>query len=130
MVSFRPLVMFKSWTGNFGKLPLKCMWWSLILVMLQAATFPKTIFSKSNLIASIFEGTFHHFRGESRFTYAMRHNYARGWRVIPNDFLIIKKVIEFQSSWIFVYYKIHFRVLLQLICAAEVPVEIIITNNK
>ena len=56
---------------------------------------------------------FCYFRGE----YAMRHNDARGWGggggVIAYDVLKIRKVIEFQNSWIVIYYKIHFRFLLQ-----------------
>ena len=38
-------------------------------------------------------------------------------------------VIEFQSSWIVVYYKIHFRVLLQRICAGKVSVVIVIDRE-
>ena len=55
-----------------------------------------------------------------------RHNDARGWGVIANDVLKMRKVIEFQSSRIANYYKIHFRVLLQPICAGEVSVVIVI----
>ena len=35
--------------------------------------------------------------GVSRFSYAMRHNDARGWGIIANDVLKMRKVIEFQS---------------------------------
>ena len=54
-----------------------------------------------------------------RFLYAIRHNDARGWGcgsiVIANNISKIKN-LEFQSSWIVIYYKIHFRVLLQPFC--------------
>ena len=35
--------------------------------------------------------------GVSRFSYAMRHNDARGWGIITNDVLKMRKAIEFQS---------------------------------
>ena len=35
--------------------------------------------------------------GVSRFSYAMRHNDARGWGIIANDVLKMRKAIEFQS---------------------------------
>ena len=56
----------------------------------------------------------------------MRHNDAGGWEVIANDVLKKRKVIEFESSWIAIYYKIHFCVLLQNICAGEVSFTIVI----
>ena len=34
----------------------------------------------------------------------------------------MRKVIDFQNWWIVVYYKIHFCVLLQPVCAGEVSV--------
>ena len=69
-----------------------------------------------------------------RFSYAMRHNDARGWGevggwVIANDALKKRKFVEFQSSWIAVYYKIHFCVLLQPICAGEVSVVIVLDKK-
>ena len=39
------------------------------------------------------------------------------------------KVIEFQSSWVAIYYKIQFSVLLQSICAGEVSVVIVIDKS-
>ena len=45
---------------------------------------------------------------------------------IAKDLLKMRKVIKFQSSWIAINYKIHFRVLLQPICAGDVSVVIII----
>ena len=39
---------------------------------------------------------------------------------IARDVLKIRKVIEFQSSWIVIYFKTHFRVLLQPNFAGEV----------
>ena len=42
--------------------------------------------------------------------------------VIANDVLKMRKVIDFQNWWIVVYYKIHFCVLLQPVCAGEVSV--------
>ena len=51
------------------------------------------------------------------------HTLAGG--VIANDVMKMRKVIEFQSSWIVVYYKSHFRVLLQLICPVEGSVAIV-----
>ena len=72
----------------------------------------------------------------------MRHNDARrllfflggggGWgreaggEVIANDVLKMRRVIEFQSLGIVVYYKINFGVLLQPICAGEVSVVIVV----
>ena len=54
----------------------------------------------------------------------MPHNDAREWGVeggvIANDILKMGKVIEFQSSGIVIFYKIHLHVLLQPICAGEV----------
>ena len=50
------------------------------------------------------------------------------WWVIAIDVLKMAKRIEFQSSWIALYYQIHFRVLLQPICAGEVSV-VIVTNK-
>ena len=66
-----------------------------------------------------------------RFSFTIRHNGAhRRWRVggIANDVFKMRKVIEFQSSWIVIYYKIHFCVLLQPIHACEVPVVIVISK--
>ena len=65
-------------------------------------------------------------RVKYRFSCAMRRNDARGWGVIASDILKMRKVIEFQSSAFVVYYKIHFRVLLQHICAGKVSVVIVI----
>ena len=45
--------------------------------------------------------------------------------VIANDVLKMREVIKFQSSGIVIYYKIHFRVLLQSFCAGEVSVVIV-----
>ena len=63
-----------------------------------------------------------------RFSYAMSHNNARRWAVIAKDILIMREVIEFQSSLIAIYYKIHFCVLLQPMCAGEVPDVIVIVR--
>ena len=52
-------------------------------------------------------------------------SHALAGGVIANDVMKMRKVIEFQSSWIVVYYKIHFRVLLQLICPVEGSVAIV-----
>ena len=51
---------------------------------------------------------------------------GRGELVIANEVLKMRKVIEFQCSWIVVYYKIHFCILLQPDCAGEVSVVIVI----
>ena len=65
----------------------------------------------------------------------MCHNYVRVLgRVIANDVLKMRQVIEFlflsyRSSWIAIYYKIHFRVLLQPICAGEVSLVIVIDKE-
>ena len=63
----------------------------------------------------------------------MRHSDAHGcvcvcvWEGgIANDFLKMRKVMEFQSSLIVVYYKIHFCVLLQPICTGQASVVIVI----
>ena len=56
----------------------------------------------------------------------MRHNDARGRGIIASD---MKKVIKFQSSGIVIYYKIHFRVLLQHIYASEVSVVTVIDKK-
>ena len=56
----------------------------------------------------------------------MHPNDACGSGVIANDVLKKRKFIKFQSSWIVVYYKIHFRVFLQAICTGEVSVVIVI----
>ena len=40
--------------------------------------------------------------------------YACGWGVIANDVLKMRKVIAFQSSWITIYYKIPYRILLHI----------------
>ena len=62
------------------------------------------------------------------FSYAMRHNDVREWEVIANDILKMRKVIEFQISSIVLYYRIHFRVMLQPICAGELSVVIVINK--
>ena len=41
---------------------------------------------------------------------------------IPYEVLEMRIVIEFQNSWIVVYYKIHFHVQLQPICAGKLSV--------
>ena len=52
-----------------------------------------------------------------------------GGGFIANDVLKMRKGIESQSSWIVIYYKIHFRVLLQPICAGEVSVVTVIDKQ-
>ena len=49
-----------------------------------------------------------------------------GGSVIANDVLKMGNIIDFQSSWIVIHYKIHFRVLLQAIYGGEVSVGIVI----
>ena len=49
-----------------------------------------------------------------------------GGRIIANDALKKRKVIEIQSSWIAIYYKIYFRVQLQTTCADYVSVVIVV----
>ena len=48
----------------------------------------------------------------NRSVYAMRHIDAHGLGVIANDVLKMRKAIDFQSSWVAIYYKIHFHVVL------------------
>ena len=53
----------------------------------------------------------------------MRHNDARGcgdFCKLRFEVLKRRKVIEIQSSGIVIYYKIHFRVPLEPICAGDV----------
>ena len=49
--------------------------------------------------------------------------------VIATDVLKMRKVIKFQSSWIAIYYKIRFGVLLQLTCAGEISVIAVIDKQ-
>ena len=48
---------------------------------------------------------------------------------ITNDVLKMKKVIDFQSSWIVIYYNSDVHALLQSICASEVSIVIVLDKQ-
>ena len=88
------------------------LWWRQ-----SKCQYSETLFSKITLTRWV----------RYRFSYVLRHNDSRRLWVIANDVLEMGKVVaEFKSSWTVLYYKIHFRVLLQATCAGEVSVVIAI----
>ena len=97
-----------------------------ILVEIQYGTsllhvwFKKCLKKIFNYIAGMFTESF--LRGESHIDFRTQCVIMTpaGGEVIANDVLKMRRVIAFQSSWIAVYYKIHWGVLLQPTCAGEV----------